>query len=201
MTNQEFSPQKEQLDLLNKLINNILSQEGDESTRKIFFFIKRILRQFRLDSQLQESEILIDAYLRIREKIKSGESIKNISAYLNRVSYNIVREHSKKQKRSEKLHGRLLDNGYGHPDIILGGDSSNYDKITILLESLKKLKNEDLEILQLHIVEGLSWEEIRGYFSSCKGKKLSNSALRKQGERALRRLREAYTSVKKVYFL
>lgn len=58
---------KEQHDILTEIVNDILSREWDESTRKIFFFIKRTLRQFRLHLQLEESDILIDAYLRTSE--------------------------------------------------------------------------------------------------------------------------------------
>ncbi len=203
MTNPPLTPnnKEKQLELLAKVVNNTLSQEWDESTRKIFFFIKRSLRQFKLDGQLQESDILIDAYLRARKKIESGKSIQNMSAYLNRVCFNIIREKSKKQKKSEYLYIRLINNGYGHQDTTFGTDNTADYRITTLLKALDKLNTKDLEIIQLHILEELSWQEISKNLSLSKGKNIAESTLRKRGSRALKRLREAYISVEKTCIL
>ncbi len=203
MTNSPLTPIniEKQLELLAKVVNDTLSEEWDESTRKIFFFIKRSLRQFKLDGQLQESDILLEAYLRIRQKIESGESIQNMPAYLNRFAFNIIREKSKKQKKSEDLHIRLINNGHGHPDTTSGTDNTDSYKMNILIKALEKLKPEDFELIQLRIVKGLSWNEISEYLNSSKhnenNKYISASGLRKRGERALKRLREAYFSVEK----
>ena len=187
-----------QLKLLAEIVNNALSENRDERTRTIFFFIKRSLRQFRLYGQLQESDILLDAYLRVRKKIESEESIQNMPAYLSRVAFNIIREQSKRKKRSEDLRLRLINNSHGYPNRTSGVDETDSDKISILLKSLGELKSEDLELIQLRIVEGLSWKEISEYLSSNKdkehSKKLSQNVLRKRGERALKRLREDYFS-------
>ncbi|WP_036489762.1 RNA polymerase sigma factor [Myxosarcina sp. GI1] len=207
MTNPPLTPnnKQEQLELLAKIVNDTLSEEWDESTRKIFFFIKRSLRQFKLDGQLQESDILLDSYLRVRKKIESGESIQNMPAYLNRVAFNIIREKSKKQKKSEDLHIRLINNEHGHPDTTSETDGSDSYQITSLLKALEELKSEDFELIQLRIVKGLSWNEISDYLNSSQDnenqKKLSTRTLRKRGERALKRLREAYFSVEEIYIL
>ncbi len=194
-----------QLKLLAEIVNDTLSEEWYESTRKIFFFIKRSLRQFKLDGQLQESDVLLDTYLRVRKKIESGESIQNMPAYLNRVAFNIIREKSKKQKKSEDLHIRLINDGYGHPDTTSRTDNSDSYQITILLKALEELTSEDLELIQLRIVEGLSWKQISDYINSFKDnenkKKVYASTLRKRGERALKSLREAYFSVEKIHIL
>ena len=205
MTYPPSTPMKKQLELLTKVVNDTLSEEWEESTRKIFFFIKRSLLQFKLNGQLQESDILLEAYIRVRQKIESGESIQNMPAYLNRVAFNIIREKSKKQKKAEDLHIRLINNGYGHPDTTSGTDDTDSYKINVLLKALEELKPEDFEIIQLRIVNGLSWKEISEYLTSSENKEhsknLSASALRKRGERALKRLRKAYFSVEKIYIL
>lgn len=194
-----------QLALLAEIVNDTLSEEWDESTRKIFFFIKRSLRQFKLDGQLQESDILLDTYLRVRKKIESGEYIQNMPAYLNRVAFNIIREKSKKQKKSEDLHIRLINNGHGHANTTLGTDNSDSYQITILIKALEELTSENFELIQLRIIKGLSWNQISDYINSSQDdenkKKVSASALRKRGERALKSLREAYFSVEKIHIL
>jgi DNA-directed RNA polymerase specialized sigma24 family protein len=184
-----------QFKLLTTIVQDSLSDKWNADGRKIFFFIKRSLHQFKLDRQLQESDILLETYLRVRKKIESGESIQNMSAYFNRVAFNIIREQSKLQKRSEDLHFRLISNGYYDSDT---DDLDSYD-ISVLFKALKELKPEDCKLIQLRIVNGLSWNEISKYLSSDEdkehSKKLSTSALRKRGERALKRLREAYLSL------
>lgn len=204
MANPQLTPEeekKEQLKLLTALIEDSLSEKQNDDSRKIFFFAKRTLRQFKLDGQLQESDIVIQAYLRVREKIKSGESIKNMPAYFNRVCYNIVREHSKKQKKTENLCNRLVNNGFGVSETNRQIDSLNYSNNKILFESLAQLNNEDREIIELRIVQELSWKEISDHISLYRNKKLNTSTLRKRGERILKRLREAYISVEQAYGL
>ncbi len=195
----------EQLELLTKLVNDTLSEERNESSRKIFYFIRRSLRQFKLNGQRQESDILLEAYTRVRKKIESGESIENMPAYLNRVAFNIIREKSRKQKKAEDLHIRLINNGYGHPDTTSGTEDTDSYKINILIKALEEIKPEDLEIIELRIVKGLSWKEISEHLTSYKNEEYSNnlsvSALRKRGERALKRLRKAYFFVEKIYIL
>ena len=197
----ELLDKKSQLKLLNELVKDAISEEWDESTRKIFFFIKRSLRQFKLYGQLQESDILTQAYIRVRQKIESGELIQNMPAYLNRVAFNIVREESRKQKKSEDLPIRLNNNGHGNLDTTPGLDDTNSYQITTLIQALKELKSEDLEIIQLRIVKGLSWKEVSINLSSNQCSKISESTLRQKGKRALQRLRNAYLAVEKSYVL
>jgi RNA polymerase sigma factor (sigma-70 family) len=196
--------QENQLELLTTVVNNLLSEEKDEATRKIFFFIKRTLRQFKLDGQLEESDILSEAYLCVRKKIESGELIQNIPAYLNRVAFNIIRERSKKKKKSKDLHIRLINNSHGVIDTTSRIDDLDSNQITILLKALKELNSEDFELIKLRIVKGLSWNEISdnlNYSKDNENKKRLSANTRKKGERALKRLRKAYYYCEKINIL
>jgi DNA-directed RNA polymerase specialized sigma24 family protein len=203
-TSSTSDSQENQLELLTTVINNLLSEEKDEATRKIFFFIKRSLNQFKLNSQLEESDILSEAYLRVRKKIESGELIQNMPAYLNRVAFNIIREKSKKKKKSEDLHIRLINNSHGVTDTASRTDDLDSYQITILLKALEELNSEDFELIQLRIVKGLSWNEIsdyRNYSKDNENKKRLSANTRKKGERALKRLRKAYVYCGKINIL
>lgn len=190
-----------QLKLLSEIVTKSLSEDSDENIHVIFFFIKRILRQFRLDRQFQESDILIETYLRIRKKIESEESIyiRNMQAYFKSVAFNIVREKSRERKKADYSLEHLIDHGYGFQDKNSEIDDSGIDQISKLSKALKKLSDEDFELIQLRIIKGLSWNQINDYINHSKdninNKKLSVSTLRKRGERALKRLREAYFSI------
>lgn len=203
MTNPSLTPdnQEKQLKLLTTLVSDTLSEKQDESTRKIFFFIKRSLRQCNLDGQIQESDILIEAYLRVRKKIESGEFVQNMPAYLNRFAFNIIREKIKEQKKTDNLYTHLINNNHGISDITSGIDETDNYKINILVKAIEELKSEEFELIKLRIVKGLSWQEISEYLSYIKRQKISPTTLRKRGERALKRLRKSYFSVEKICIL
>lgn len=199
MTQSQTTSKQNYLILLNQLIECILSKERSENASKIFFFVRRTLIQFHLHSDIEESDIIIEAYLRTIKSIKSGLSINNLSAYLTRVCYNIIREYSREQKKSEELCNSLAKN---HLDLInsdLQISGLDEEKIIILKEALKRLSSEELRLLQLRIVEELSWKEINKYYTLLKDIQCldDTSKIRKRGQRALKRLRGIYLSIEK----
>lgn len=195
MANPQLTPEeqkKKQIESLDAFVQDILSENWDKDTRKTFLFIKRTLNQYHLYGKLQESDICIDCYVRVRKKIESGEWIKNMPAYFNRVCFNIVREHSKEQKKTEDLCNRLVHNCFGVSQTNGQKYSLNYGDNSVLLKSLAALNDENREIIELRIVEELSWKEISDHIRKYRNKELPVDSLRKRGERTLKRLREAY---------
>ena len=59
------------------------------------------------------------------------------------------------------------------------------------------MSQDDLEILFLRIVKGLSWAEVRCHYLE-KNQDLSVSSLRKRGQRALTKLRQSFFAVKQI---
>ena len=177
-----------QLNLLTEVVVNSLSDNGDDSAHKLLFVIKRFLRQFKLDSKWDESEILVEAYIRTRKKIIDERIyIKNIPAFLNRVSYNIIRESWKKEKRVKEIGLKLIGEIKSKPrKESPANDLFTEQKIEKLIASFKEISPEDREILILKKVKGLSWNSIAKFFN------ISQQAARKRGERALKRLRKKF---------
>ena len=56
------------------------------------------------------------------------------------------------------------------------------------------IKKRELEILNLRIVQGLSWKGVRNNWEQLTGRETAVSTLRKKGERALKHLRAAFIS-------
>ncbi|MFE4104955.1 RNA polymerase sigma factor [Almyronema epifaneia] len=191
----------QQLKRLNEVMNAALSAREEGSSKRLVFFVRRSLQQFNLYGEWCESEILIDAYLRTRQKIEHGEVIDNFPGYLSSVSFNIIREHHRSRQRKfaacqkmQKSEANVL-NTPESPYL----DEKTSDFSNLLWESFESLRPKDQEILILRIVKGYSWSEI-GDFMVATDKELRNdlalrSRLRKQGERALERLRKAFSSV------
>lgn len=185
-----------QLDRLHEVIAHLLSSKGDDTSQRLLLFIKRTLRQFHIDQQFQESEIVVEAYLRSCKRIEAGEVIENLPGWLKTVSYNIIREHNRKATKFKALPAQLIHNSYSASET--GSGFLDSQRIEALLAALAQLKPEEEELLVLRLVKSFSWQEISEYLEARDegaGKKYSVQSLRKRGERALARLKQKYFSI------
>lgn len=180
-----------QLDRLEAVLIDALSNYEDSSTRKLVFFIRRTLRQFHLESRYDECQIVIDTYLRAIKLTETGTIAQNLPAWLNRISYNIIREYSRRERQQRKLTNRLRQNGseLGETRVAPDSEDIDIDKIQILWEAFNKLSEEEQEILNLRIVKALSWKKVSDELN------ISISTARKRGERSLKRLRRSFFSI------
>lgn len=186
----------EQIRQLVDMVGGILSGQIGERRRWLLLSIQRSLQQFHLDSQLEAGDVLIEAYLRTQTQIEAGTPIRNIPAWLNRVSYNIIREKSREKGRDNRLIDRLKPSTAKH----MGHTYGDVEDFEALFSALNQLEGSDLELLILRIVKGLSWREIAN-LSIQRGEDGKNphvlqQKLRKRGERALKRLRKIFRSIR-----
>lgn len=195
-TPERCSTIQSQLKQLEEVISKALA-DGEDSNL-LLPFIKRTLHQFHLASKYHEKEILIECYMRTRKRIEAGEEILNLIPWLKKVVYNIVREKHRYLERQRSVQKSLIRNSY--PDLGICHDALNAEDLDYVnLQSLSKstaaISAEELEILTLHIVEGLSWNQICEFINA-RGNlpKVSVPTLRKRGERALKRLRQTFFS-------
>ena len=189
-----------QLKVLTEVVKDAISHKEKDGAKKLMYFIKRSLGQFNLAHEYEESEILIQAYLRARNKILSGERIVNHSAYLTSVAYFIILEESKRKIRRKQLNHKLsFAESSADADVAKAyTDGASDELISSLWNSFKSLPQRDRQILILRIVKGHSWREIvsfvEGDHQAKNGGKSLESKLRKQGERALNKLRKQLMS-------
>lgn len=182
------------LDRLHEFMRGTMSSHGTSRPHRLLWLIGRWLKQFNLDSQIDASEILVEAYLRTRSQILKGKPIKNFPAWLNSVSYKVIQEHSRKEKYRDLLTQRLIRSGqYCTEDDIHGNEFAG-SNIRALLQALADLNAEELEILDLRIIQGFSWKEVRTHLRASGGKDISESTLRQKGARSLKHLRDAFAA-------
>ena len=166
----------------------LLDSDNPDSVA-MFGFIRRIIKQFELNSNV--SDILHEVYLRGINTEISGKEIDNPLAWMRSTAYNIVRELSREEIKNYKLSNKLetAENQYCQISC-----NEIDDIIERIQKTWEKLKIEDREILEMRIINGYSWKEI-GEIYSRRNKSANLAALRKRGQRALLHLREIYHSL------
>ena len=189
-----------QLEILNDLIKQTLLRKEGGTSKNLMLLIRRSLTQMRLQYEWGESEILVEAYMRTRKRILGGEIIENLPGYVTRVCQLIILEKNRQRKRHYNISQKL--SGFSHtvslPESAYTEGVSN-EVVNSLWTSFKALSKRERQLLTLRIVQGYSWREIAYKLVDCKIEKNYDSALvaklRKQGERALEKLRKRILSI------
>lgn len=154
-------------------------------------FIRRTLRQQNLGS-IDAVEILGEVFLRGHKLTESGEiEIRNPAAWARKTALNYIRELGRKQKQTSPLDQEIPDRTSPSliDKLILEEDRSFINR------ALQELDPDQQKLLKLKIVDELSWAEIQRIFAS-EGEIVSEHALRKRKERALKQLRLVYHVLK-----
>ena len=190
-----------QLELLHEVVSRSLSPQEVGTSKNLIFFIRRSLNQMGLYPEWHESEILIEAYLRVRQKILAGQEVQKFPAYLTRVAQLIILEKSKQRRRNSNIRQKLARAG---DDRDFLGDhpytgNINPDTIDTLWSSFKTLPERDQKVLTLRIVHGYSWKEVAYTFVEWGLESHYSDSLipklRKRGKMALEKLKKGTLSV------
>lgn len=175
----------------------LLDPEGP-SGRSMFAFIRRSLRQFHLETRWSEACILNETYLRAYALIvEKRKPIQVPLAWIRVTAYNVIMELSRDQRKLISIEENMLadwSRGVSATSHFDANSSLTHD-LDVLRKAFQNLESEEQRLLNLKIIEGLSWREIRNYLA-LEGKECTEAALRKQKERALRKLRSIYHSLK-----
>lgn len=184
--------QEEQLKTLNRFMLIAMTHRKDEKAKRLIFFIRRTLRQFHLTSKIEDYEILIEVYLVTRRTILKNVVIENLFGWLCRVAFFIIRDHSKKEQRIKDLANRLIHYGqYSTHTSDADINAQSADRMSALLEAFASLEEDEIELLKLRHVQGLSWREIQLVWHQDTGVLIKEATLRKRHTRLLARLRES----------
>lgn len=173
-----------------------LSDPENPDAHTILPFIRRSLKQFHLDDRFDVYDILNETYLRAVKLMTTGTEIRSPLAWVRKTAFNVIREISREQKRyllidPDQVESELVVEAIW--EYLIPEDSLDANCETVM-SALQALGLRDRELLNLRFVEGLTWREI-GERLAVNGEPLQNdAALRQQGHRALKRLRDRYHS-------
>lgn len=158
--------------------------------RLMFAFVGRELRAFRLSSLYRESYVLNEAYIRGRNTIQKGGTIRHSGAWLRGTAFRIIRELSREHQKTVSLQESFLEN-----QPVISTEELQSDLATLRM-AFQLLPLEDQELLYQKIVEDVSWREIRETLRLRGYGDFSEATLRKRKERALIRLRKKYHTIR-----
>jgi DNA-directed RNA polymerase specialized sigma24 family protein len=169
-----------------------LQNPSSSSGRLMYAFLRRTLRAFHLEKNYREAYILHEALLRGLNQIKKGQLIYNSSGWLRSTAYNIIRELKRDQQKTVSLedhHPTEVE----HPAVSSKDLEDDLETISLAFQLLTPM---DQRLLNLKIVEGRAWSEIRVILREEGYGDYKEFNLRKRKERALIRLRKKYHALK-----
>lgn len=177
-----------------------LLQPQNPYARALLAFIRRTIRQFRLESYITEIDVFVEAYLRgVNYTRSTGERILQSRAWLRKTAYNIIREWQRDQaKYCDAAFDELLEQGtvgyHQDPAQELAGQEGEWiqEEIKRVIEAFRALDEDDRTLIQWKIIENLSWQTIHDRLLAQGEPPVSLATLRKRGQRALERLRQKY---------
>jgi RNA polymerase sigma factor (sigma-70 family) len=174
-----------------------LLKPNNPHARSLLAFIQRTIGQFGLQAHVTAIDVFVEAYLRgVRYTQQRQEQIRQPKAWMRSTAYNIIREWKRdRQRYSAAAFDELMEQPpTPDPDTQPAriDDSAIEEAIDSVLVALAALSPSDRDLIQWKVIEGLSWQQIQARLIARQEGLVSQATLRKRGQRALERLRQAY---------
>jgi DNA-directed RNA polymerase specialized sigma24 family protein len=158
--------------------------------------VSQSLNQFHLRGAQTEAGIINEVYVRAAKFIDQGGEIDHLISWCRATAYNYIRELSRRSRREESYDRiqSIVENCQNRQGLIT--EDAIAEELVIIRRAFDQLTPADRELINLSVVNNLSWRDIRQYFSQQGHPDRNEAALRKAKERAIRRLRENYHGMK-----
>lgn len=167
-----------------------LLNSGNPSGLYLIAFIYSRLKQFHLESRYEPEEILHEAICRTVVRFNKGKSIEKPLGWLRSVSFNIIRELSRKDTRLELT---AEYSGIESQMVKLPPDESivSEELITVVADIKQELKPVERKIIELRGEQGMTFPQVRQQLEN-EGVKTSEETLRKGWQRLRQRLQPRF---------
>lgn len=176
-----------ELEKFNLAYEKLLNFE-EADAKSMSSYLKRIIKQFNLQGSYSEMDIHAEVYCRSFSLLKrDGISIRNPSAWIKKLAYNIIREWSRKEKNYINTNSDYSENFTVY-------EKDLERELRAITSSLNFLSSEEVKLLELRIVEEMSWATIHKVLKAG-GEEVSKAALRKRYQIILNRIRNRYCSL------
>lgn len=161
-------------------------------SNSIWISVRRKLQQFHLSNSYSESFILSEAYDRGIKTIEDGKEIPLPLAWIRLTAYNYICELSREQKKTSQIenHNEISDLGEENEEEEEGLLRRKKQSYKMIRQAFSSLPPIEQKIIQLKVIEGIPFKEIRLRLKEQGLADLKESAIRKRKQRALEYLRE-----------
>lgn len=172
--------------------NEFLSLISPQSStgRMFYVFVRNLLRSYRLNDSYCEAYVLNEAYVRGIQYIEKGGDIYNLSAWLKATSHNIIRELSRQLRKLDSLDDSMLES---LPSEMTEGFRE--DDLSTLKLAFQMLDSKEQKLINLRVVEGRSWKDIRDILRVDGEGDHTEQTLRKRKERIMVKLRNQFHAI------
>ena len=136
---------------------------ADEITAVVEDYQASLLRYAgrMLRNAVQAEDIVQDAFTKfIKHRRDSGESIRNVKAWLYRVTHNLVLDHIRRHQRHQGHHETLQADLQDAAEESPAAEYSRRDAAQRAWQMLDVLNDRERQIVMLKIVDELSYKEI-----------------------------------------
>ena len=169
--------------------------------------VQNRLRQFNMTKNYKSDEIIMEVLTRYDKKVKKKEEIPNVEAWMKLTALNCIRELHRQEHpvtafrkiphdpSDFETDPKLVKSMMSNSEDITDSEDENRCQVR---KAMSKLPSYKRELLELRIVQGLSWDEIANHYMS-QGKSVKVATLRKRGERALEELRRVFLEMIRQY--
>jgi RNA polymerase sigma factor (sigma-70 family) len=165
-----------------------------EIGRRIYAFIHRELRRFGLTDSVSANAVLSEVFIRGHTQIQRPEyTIHNLESWIISVSHRYIRELSRQKKRFSSF-DQFETLQYSSE----AEDDSEYrhEDIQFLQAALAEIAPLERRLLELKIIAGKSWEDIRSILLQEGYEDKTTVAWRKMKERSLISLRREFHRIR-----
>jgi DNA-directed RNA polymerase specialized sigma24 family protein len=175
----------------------VLLNPNSRDALALYSSLRSQLQRFHLDSLYSENYVLNEAYLRARQCLMKGGTIRNPYAWIRGASRLIIRELSRAQKRvvHREDDAPVFQDLVAH-DWDFGEDEGATANQAVVREAFSTLSHMEQRILSLKVVEERPWKTIREVLRSEDLGDHSEAALRQKKKRSLDKLRKAYYALR-----
>jgi RNA polymerase sigma factor (sigma-70 family) len=148
------------------------------------------LSKFPCLKNLDESEVLCEAVIRLKKKFIKGQIVLEVDAWIRKCSWNVVREHYRYEINRRNHEIKSVDEENGENDYLRSLDKpiEVEEEYQFLHQALKLMNESERELLYLRFFSDFSsWKEIQQLYVQ-RGENISEPNLRQRGHRALEKL-------------
>lgn len=165
---------------------HLLKKDSPDS-RRLCAVVSTMLYRFHLRQRHTVGDVLSEVFVRGLNYVGSGKKINSHGGWVRVTAYNVVREWS----RASKKETMFLEEAYVVETAMADPDETD-QQYRFAYQALGQLPDFERKLVDLKVMKGLSWREVRQALVESGEPDVIEATLRKRKERAVKHMRQCY---------